>query len=52
MRLGFTNLYILEKPHFCGLSADCFGFRLYYTELISVLQGRFPNAFLSALSLK
>ena len=42
MRLVCANLNILEKPHYCGLSADCFGFRLYYTELISVLQGRFP----------
>lgn len=52
MWLGSANLRILEKPHCCGLSADCLCFRSYYTELISVLQGRFPNAFLSVLSLK
>lgn len=64
MQLAFTNLRVLEKPHCCGLSADCIWFSflllyfiilnlfLYYTELISVLQGRFPNAFLSVLSLK
>lgn len=50
MRLVCANLNVLEKPHYCGLSADCFGFRFYYyTELISVLQGRFPPIDISCL---
>ena len=49
MRLVCANLNVLEKPHCCGLSADCFGFRLYYTELISVSQGRFPPIDISCL---